>query len=90
VTGIDAAAIGDLAATYGIAVHQLISRHASLEEAYLDLTGTSTDYRAASPPPGGSGAPDAPPGSGAPGAPGTPGAPPGPGAPVPPAGTAVR
>jgi ABC-2 type transport system ATP-binding protein len=63
VTGLGAGAIGDLAAAHGVAVHQLITRHASLEEAYLDLTGASTDYRAATQPPG------------APGAPGTPGTP---------------
>jgi len=44
VTGLDAAAIGDLAATHGIAVHALVPRQASLEDAYLDLTGESVDY----------------------------------------------
>jgi ABC-2 type transport system ATP-binding protein len=46
VTGLDAPAIGDLAAGRGIAVHELVPRHASLEQAYLDITGDSTDYRA--------------------------------------------
>jgi ABC-2 type transport system ATP-binding protein len=46
VTGLDAAAIGDPAAGHGIAVHALVPRHASVEDAYLDLTGDSTDYRA--------------------------------------------
>jgi ABC-2 type transport system ATP-binding protein len=45
VTGLDAAAIGDLAAGDGIAVHALVPRQASLEDAYLDLTRESTDYR---------------------------------------------
>jgi ABC-2 type transport system ATP-binding protein len=45
VTGLDAAAIGDLAAEHGIAVHALVPRQASLEDAYLDLTGESTDFR---------------------------------------------
>ena len=45
VTGLDAAAVGDLAAGHGIAVHALVPRQASLEDAYLDLTGESTDYR---------------------------------------------
>jgi ABC-2 type transport system ATP-binding protein len=45
VAGLDARAIGDLAAGHGIAVHELVPRHASLEQAYLDLTGDSTDYR---------------------------------------------
>ena len=39
--------IGDLAAAHGIAVHELVPRHASLEHAYLDLTSGSADYRAA-------------------------------------------
>jgi ABC-2 type transport system ATP-binding protein len=49
VTGLDAPAIGDLAAEHGIAVHALIPRTASLEQAYLDLTGESVEYRAAHP-----------------------------------------
>ena len=49
VAGLDAAAIGDLAAEHGIAVHALIPRTASLEEAYMDLTGESVDFRAARP-----------------------------------------
>ena len=48
VTGLDAPAIGDLAASRGIAVHALIPRSASLEDAYLDLTGESVEYRAPS------------------------------------------
>ncbi len=46
VTGLDAAAVGDLAAAHGIALHALVPRQASLEDVYLDLTGESTDYRA--------------------------------------------
>jgi ABC-2 type transport system ATP-binding protein len=46
VTGMDQATVGDLAVSRGIAVHELMARHASLEEAYLAITGTSTDYRA--------------------------------------------
>ena len=45
VAGLDAAAIGDLAAGHGIALHALVPRQASLEDAYLDLTGESVDYR---------------------------------------------
>ena len=45
VTGLDAAAIGDLAAGDGIAVHALVPRQASLEDAYLELTGELTEYR---------------------------------------------
>ncbi len=46
-TGLDAAAIGDLAAGHGIGLHALIPRQSSLEDAYLALTGESTDYRGA-------------------------------------------
>jgi ABC-2 type transport system ATP-binding protein len=56
VTGLDTPAIGDLAAGHGIAVHELVSRHASLEQAYLDLTADSTDYRARTPVPEGTAA----------------------------------
>jgi ABC-2 type transport system ATP-binding protein len=45
VVGLDAAAIGDLAAARGIPLHALVPRQASLEDAYLDLTEESTDYR---------------------------------------------
>ncbi len=46
VTGLDAPAIADLAAANGIAVHELVPRQPSLEQAYLDLTAATTDYRA--------------------------------------------
>jgi ABC-2 type transport system ATP-binding protein len=49
VTGMDASAIGDLAVSHSIAVHQLVSRQASLEQAYMDLTGSSAEYRAGQP-----------------------------------------
>jgi ABC-2 type transport system ATP-binding protein len=48
VTGIGAPAIGDLAAEHGISVHELVPRHASLEAAYLDITGDSVEYRSTS------------------------------------------
>jgi ABC-2 type transport system ATP-binding protein len=48
VTGLDAPVIADLAAAHGIAVHELAPRQPSLEQAYLDLTGESTEYRAIS------------------------------------------
>jgi ABC-2 type transport system ATP-binding protein len=47
VTGLDTPAIADIAARHGIAVHELVPRKPSLEQAYLDLTAASTDYRAA-------------------------------------------
>jgi ABC-2 type transport system ATP-binding protein len=46
VTGMEASAIGDLAAELQIPVHELTPRRASLEDAYLDLTGASVEYRA--------------------------------------------
>jgi ABC-2 type transport system ATP-binding protein len=49
VAGLDAAAIGDLAALHGIALHALIPRQGSLEDAYLDLTAGSVQYRGATP-----------------------------------------
>lgn len=49
VTGLDAPAIADLAAQHGIAVHELMPRQPSLEQAYLDLTAASTDYPAGAP-----------------------------------------
>ena len=49
VLGLDAPAIGDLAAARGIAVHELVPRQPTLEQAYLDLTAASTDYQAGAP-----------------------------------------
>jgi ABC-2 type transport system ATP-binding protein len=51
VTGLPAEAIGDLAASHGITVHELTPRHASLEEAFMDLTRDSVDYHAGAPAP---------------------------------------
>jgi len=49
VTGMDAPAIGELALEGGIAVHELTPRRASLEEAYMDITKDSVEYRAGLP-----------------------------------------
>jgi ABC-2 type transport system ATP-binding protein len=49
VTGMTAAAIGDLAAVKGIVLHELSSQDASLEEAYMELTHDSVEYRANGP-----------------------------------------
>ncbi|MDI5979003.1 ABC transporter ATP-binding protein [Amycolatopsis magusensis] len=46
VHGMGVDSIGDLAATRGIPVYEVIPRSASLEEAYLELTADSVDYRA--------------------------------------------
>jgi ABC-2 type transport system ATP-binding protein len=49
VAGLAAPAIADLAAAHGVPVHELMPRPRSLEQAYLELTGTSTEYHAVSP-----------------------------------------
>jgi len=46
VTGLDAAVIGEAAREHGIALHELTPRHASLEEAFMELTRDSVDYHA--------------------------------------------
>ncbi len=46
VRGLSAGEVGDLAAGQGIPVHQLVTRSASLEDAYLELTADSVEYRA--------------------------------------------
>ncbi len=48
VTGIDSAGVGRIALEAGIPLIELVQGQASLEEAYLDLTGEATDYRAGS------------------------------------------
>jgi ABC-2 type transport system ATP-binding protein len=45
VQGLDAAGIADVAARQGIAVHELTPRSASLEDAYLELTEDSVEFR---------------------------------------------
>jgi ABC-2 type transport system ATP-binding protein len=45
VIGLDAARIGDLAGEHGLRVHELSPRSASLEEAFMELTHDSVDYR---------------------------------------------
>jgi ABC-2 type transport system ATP-binding protein len=45
VGGADAAAVGELAASYGVVLHQLVTRTASLEEAFLSATGAAEEYR---------------------------------------------
>ena len=46
VTGLDAAKIGDVASAHAITLHELTTRHASLEEAFMDLTRDSVEYHA--------------------------------------------
>ena len=42
----DAASIGELAATHGIALHELSPQQASLEDAFFELTEGAVDYHA--------------------------------------------
>ena len=46
VTGLGAAAIGELAARHGIPLHELAPQMASLEEAFMEMTHDSVDYHA--------------------------------------------
>jgi ABC-2 type transport system ATP-binding protein len=51
VMGMDAREIGQLAATHDFELHELASRRASLEDAFMELTEGSLDYQAATPTP---------------------------------------
>jgi ABC-2 type transport system ATP-binding protein len=44
--GLTAEQIGDAAAEHGFAIHELTPQHASLEEAFMDLTREDVEYRA--------------------------------------------
>ena len=46
VTGMEAPRIGELAAAGGIVLHELTPRHASLEEAFMELTAGSAEFGA--------------------------------------------
>jgi ABC-2 type transport system ATP-binding protein len=46
VTGMDSAAIGDMAAARGLVLHELSPQRGSLEEAFIQLTGDSVEYHA--------------------------------------------
>ena len=43
--GLSAAAVGDLAVRHHIALHQLVTRQPSLEEAFMALTKDAVDYQ---------------------------------------------
>jgi ABC-2 type transport system ATP-binding protein len=45
VSGMPAAAVGELAAANGIALHELVAHHATLEEAFFELTENSVEYQ---------------------------------------------
>ncbi|MFI6061706.1 hypothetical protein [Streptomyces sp. NPDC051286] len=46
VAGLQPQDIGDLAAANRLTIHELSTRQASLEEAFMDITGDSVQYRA--------------------------------------------
>jgi ABC-2 type transport system ATP-binding protein len=56
VQGMTADRVGDLAFDSGVRLHELTSAQASLEEAFMELTAASVEFRAGGPPPA---APDA-------------------------------
>ncbi|MDQ2955867.1 MAG: ATP-binding cassette domain-containing protein [Actinomycetota bacterium] len=45
VSGLSSAEIGEAASAHGITLHELAPQHASLEEAFMELTGDSVEYR---------------------------------------------
>ena len=49
VTGIDAPAVGDVAAAAGIALHELTTVGSSLEEVYMSMTADEVEYRSSAP-----------------------------------------
>ncbi len=63
VSGMEAAAIGDLAFDRGIRLHELATRVATLEEAFLEATGSSQEYEAVASRPEPSGQPTSEPGA---------------------------
>jgi len=53
VRGLTAAQVGDLAFDHGVRLHELTVVRASLEEAFMELTADSVEYRAGQGPGGG-------------------------------------
>lgn len=51
VIGLSAADIGDLAFNHQIRIHELTARQATLEEAFLEMTGGAEEFQAVAPPP---------------------------------------
>ena len=47
VTGVDAGDVGEIARTAGVALLELSTQQATLEQRYMELTGDSVDYRTA-------------------------------------------
>jgi ABC-2 type transport system ATP-binding protein len=46
VNGADTASVGELAARHGIVLHELVAQEASLEEAFMELTRETVDFKA--------------------------------------------
>jgi ABC-2 type transport system ATP-binding protein len=65
VAGLDAPAVGELAAAHGMVLHELSPQQASLEEAFLQVTQQDQEYRSGAVAPSGP-PPSGPPPSGAP------------------------
>jgi len=51
VIGLDAIQIGDMAFENGIRLHELTTKQATLEEAFLEITGGAQEFQASAPPP---------------------------------------
>ena len=51
IVGLTAAEVGDMAFDHQIRVHELATREASLEDAFLEITGGSQEFQAHGPPP---------------------------------------
>ena len=49
VSGLQAADVGELAARDALIVHELTPLRASLEDAFMELTGDSVEYRSSDP-----------------------------------------
>jgi len=49
VTGLEAPAVGELALTAGVALHELTPVKSTLEQAYMELTADSVEYRTEDP-----------------------------------------
>jgi ABC-2 type transport system ATP-binding protein len=49
VTGLGPERIGDLAFDAGVRLHELAVTQASLEQAFMELTGSSVEFRASAP-----------------------------------------
>ncbi|MEV0504456.1 hypothetical protein AB0I84_43665, partial [Streptomyces spectabilis] len=49
VTGLDAGRVGDLACRHALPLYELVARQASLEDAFMELTADSAEFRAGKP-----------------------------------------